>query len=207
MTANNVGLWGNNAAAGSEAPFGPYPDLATNAANGQTLYANTQIGAFINNVSVGVFAANNLQAGNTVGGAHGAYHAGWVQVTRFTGPIVTVTLTSNGASGGYSNSNTYSVFVGGGTANANLSFTSNSTGFVPNGTVVTILNGGSFANTDTANLTFFIANTSAGSTKSANSPGFTITIGGKAGRKNYETLVAMGSMANTMTAAGIAFLG
>lgn len=199
MTANNVGLWGNNAAAATEAPYGYYPVLPTNAANGQTLYGNTTIGAFINNVSVGVFGANSAQAGST--GAHSAYHAGWVTVTRFTGPIVSLTLGTN--PGGYTNSNTFSVLVGGGTANANVTFATNSTGFATG--TVTILNGGSFANTDSANLTFFVANT-AGQVKGTN-PTFTVTFGGKAGRRNYETLVAMGSMANTMTAAQIAFLG
>ena len=200
MTANNVGLWGNNAAAGTEAPYGYYPVLPTNAANGQTLYANSQIGAFINNVSVGVFGANNTQAGNTVGAAHGAYHAGWVQVTRFTGPIATLTLTTS--PGGYSNSNTFSVLVGGGSANANVSFTVNSTGFATG--TVTITNGGSFANTDTGNLTFFVANTAA--QLKGTTPTFGVTFGGKAGRKNWETLVAMGSMANTMTAGAISIL-
>lgn len=199
MTANNVGLWGNNAAAGSEAPFGFYPVLPTNAANGQTLYGNTQIGAFINNVSVGVFAANNQQAATT--GAHSAYHAGWVTVTRFTGPIATLTLGTN--PGGYTNSNTFSVLVGGGTANANVTFATNSTGFATG--TVTIVAGGSFANTDSANLTFFVANTAAQVKGTA--PTFTVAFGGKAGRRNYETLVAMVSMANTMTAAQIAFLG
>lgn len=201
MTANNVGLWGNNAAAASEAPFGYYPVLATSAANGATLYGNTQIGAFINNVSVGVFGANNLQAGNTTAAAHGAYHAGWVTVTRFTGPIVSLTLGTS--PGGYTNSNTFSVLVGGGSANANVTFSTNSSGFATGS--VTILNGGSFANTDTGNLTFFVANT-AGQVKGTN-PTFTVTFGGKAGRRNWETLVAMGSMANTMTAAQITFLG
>lgn len=201
MTANNVGLWGNNAAAGTEAPYGYYPVLPTNAANGQTLYANAQIGAFINNVSVGVFAANNAQAGNTVGAAHGAYHAGWVQVTRFTGPILTLTLGTN--PGGYTNSNTFSVLVGGGTANANVTFATNSSGFATG--TVTIVAGGSFANTDSGNLTFFVANTAA--QVKGTTPTFTTTFGGKAGRKNWETLVAMGSMANTMTAAAITVLG
>jgi hypothetical protein len=199
MTANNVGLWGNNAAAGSEAPYGYYPVLPTNAANGQTLYGNTQIGAFINNVSVGMFAANNAQAGNT--GPHSAYHAGWVTVTRFTGPILTLTLTS--APGGYTNSNTYSLLISGGSANANVTFTTNATGFATG--AVTIVNGGSFANTDVANLTYFVANTAA--QIKGTTPTFTVAYGGKAGRRNYETLVAMGSMANTMTAAQIAFLG
>ena len=201
MTANNVGLWGNNASLGSEAPFGYYPVLPTNAANGQTLYANSTIGVFVNNISVGVFGANNLQSGNTTGTAHGAYHAGWVQVTRFTGPITTLTLTSN--PGGYSNSNTYSAYIGGGTANANVSFTVNSTGFAVG--TVTITNGGSFANTDSGNLTIFVANTAAQLKGTA--PTISATFGGKAGRKNWETLVAMGSMANTMTAAQIAILG
>jgi hypothetical protein len=199
MTANNVGLWGNNAAAGSEAPYGYYPVLPTNAANGQTLYGNTQIGAFINNVSVGMFGANSAQAGNT--GAHSAYHAGWITVTRFTGPILTLTLTS--APGGYTNSNTYSLLIGGGSANANVTFTTNATGFATG--AVTIVNGGSFANTDVANLTYFVANTAA--QIKGTTPTFTVAYGGKAGRRNYETLVAMGSMANTMTAAQIAFLG
>ena len=193
--------WGNNASLAADAPsyniLDGYP--LGNAANGQIMYANSTIGAFINNVSVGVFGANNLQAATT--GAHSAYHAGWVKLTRFTGPIVSLTLSSN--PGGYSNSNTFSVLVGGGTANANVSFTVNSTGFATGS--VTIVNGGSFANTDSANLTFFVANT-AGQLKGT-TPTFSVTFGGKAGRKNYETLVAMGSMANTMTAAQIAVLG
>jgi len=185
--------WGNNASLAADAPS--YYIFDKIAANGQTLYANTTIGALINNVSVGVFAANNDQADAGKG-----YHAGWVTVTRYTGPIVTLTLSSN--PGGYTNSNTFSVLVGGGTANANVTFTTNSTGFATG--AVTILNGGSFANTDSGNLTFFVANT-ASQVKGAN-PTFTVTFGGRAGRISRETLVAMGSMQNTMTASAITYL-
>jgi hypothetical protein len=196
--------WGNNAASANDAPsykiLDKYVDI-NYAANGATLYGNTTIGAFINNVSIGVFAANNLQSGNLNSTAHSAYHAGWVTIIRFTGPILSLTLSSN--PGGYTNSNTFSVYVGGGSANANVSFTTNSSGYATGS--VTILNGGSFANTDTGNLAYFVANTAA--QLKGTTPTFSVTFGGKAGRKNWETLVAMGSMANTMTAAQIAIIG
>jgi len=134
--------------------------------------------------------------------------AGWpnssVAVVTFNNEKHLTAVTISGTAVGYSNTDT--IHFGNGSVNATATFVTNATGgFVTAN--VTIVTRGLFPNALANNqlsVTIF-ANTGANSAGTgatatgglANGAGgtATVTIGGRAGRNQYETLVAMGSMA------------
>lgn len=150
--------------------------------NSKPKYSNT---ATTYGVSV-TEAANNLVDGTKVA------HSGWVKQTIGTGPILSVAI-ANAGSG--INSSGFLTVSGGGGSNANISyaiansqntlqsFSTNSAWNVV--ASVTLVSGGEgFASAPTVLYTG--ANTIR--------PQFTVTLGGRAGRRSYETLVATGSI-------------
>ena len=148
-------------------------------ANGQVYYANTKIGAYMSNAALGVFGIDAAEQANTNASTGHPAHAGWIIRKVGTGPIVSIT-----ANAGSVTSNGFITFTkgdgigGSGNTAANASISVNTAGYI---TSITINNPGSYANTPLA------------APPSGNAV-FTITMGGRAGRVQTETLVAMGSM-------------
>lgn len=144
--------------------------------NNKPKYSNT---ATTYGVSV-TEAANTLVDGTKVA------HSGWVLQTLGTGPILSVAIANAGTG---INSSGFLTISGGGGANANISYTfANSANPALNVvTSVTVVSGGdSFTSTPT--VVYTGANTIR--------PQFTVTMGGRTGRRSYETLVATGSITN-----------
>jgi hypothetical protein len=149
---------------------------ATNNANGATLFGSTTIGAFTGKQAVGVFGVDTTEQG-VEANPKGA-HAGWVVVKQGTGPVATISANANAYS---PDGNVYLEFTGGGTGNtsANAQIVSNGAGLI---TGITLTTGGSYLSAPTV-----------GAVPNSN-VAITITMGGRAGRKHTETLVAMGSI-------------
>jgi hypothetical protein len=149
---------------------------ATNNANGATLFGNTTIGVFTDKQAVGIFGVDTTEQG-VVANPRGA-HAGWVVVKQGTGPVATITANANAYS---PDGNVYLEFTGGGTGNtsANAQIVSNGAGLI---TGITLTTGGSYLSAPTV-----------GAVPNSN-VAITITMGGRAGRKHTETLVAMSSI-------------
>jgi len=150
---------------------------AVNNASGSDLFGNTQIAAFNTglNQAVGVFGVDTAEQA-VVSNPRGA-HAGWVVVKRGTGPVVTISANT----GAYSpDGNIFVSFSGGGTGatQANARIVTDGSKAI---TGITLNSGGNYLTAPTATATN--ANVS-----------FTITMGGRAGRRHTETLVAMGTI-------------
>jgi hypothetical protein len=183
--------------------------------NGQVYYANTAIGDFIDKAAIGIFGLNpaettSAEANVATGDGTGIpTHAGWVTRRVGVGPITTIT-----ANAGAKGVNSYvKIFTGGGGKSgsgqiaANAEIKVNSTGFIQE--VVIGNSFGLYANTPSiANVytdTHFIQNTAVLTSKAATNAVFSITVGGRAGRVQTETLVAMGSMSGDSAASNAVF--
>lgn len=175
--------------------------------NQKPLFANTSNG-HSNSTIHGSAANTNAYYGNVMGVSGGEMsnvagpgrpqHSGWVSQKIGTGPIKTVTI--SGAGTGY-NANGFLTFTDSSYlkqgANFNASYTiANSQNTLQSFSTnpawnaissVTINSGGDgFSNVTATSVTALGSNISAAT--------FAITLGGRAGRINYETLVATGSM-------------
>lgn len=185
-------LWGNK-------------DFATG--NNKPVYANTS--NVTSNSTINGTAAGNVKFYGIVAGVSAnertlansvpqqPAHAGWVSLKVGTGPITGISVTGGTGinAAGFLTITDASV-TGTGTG-ANISFTtansqntlqtfSSNSAWNTFGTL-SIVNGGSgFSNASAITISTNAANTSLGT--------FTITLGGRAGRVQTETLVAMGSM-------------
>lgn len=185
-------LWGNK-------------DFATG--NNKPVYANTS--NVTSNSTINGTAAGNVKFYGVVAGVSATEeeranstpqhptHAGWVSLKVGTGPITDISVTGGTGinSAGYLIITDASV-KGTGTG-ANISFTtansqntlqtfSSNSAWNTFGTF-TVVNGGSgFSNASAITITTNGANTSLGT--------FNVTLGGRAGRVQTETLVAMGSI-------------
>ena len=137
------------------------------------------------------YGVSATEAANTTGDGPKVAHSGWVKQTIGTGPIKGITIVNNGA--GYSNG--FLKFTGGGGTGANASFTVNASGNI---TAIIINSGGSgYTSAPTV-----VANTSNSAVAS-----LTAVLGGRAGRRSYETLVATGSITGDDTADNTYFPG
>lgn len=166
---------------------GSNPVSNTQVANGYILYGNSTVGTWAPKMAVGVFGVDDRQASATPA----ATHAGWVLVKRGTGPVATITPVLAGAN--YVNGNI--VTVSNGVTNAVGTIITNNTGNVSSVAFSSQSNGGSgFVNT--THSVVAISNSSGGTTSNGQGATFSITLGGRAGRVNMETLIAMGSIAN-----------
>lgn len=140
-----------------------------------------------------VYGVSAVEAANTLVDGGKVAHAGWVSQKIGTGPIKTVTIVNGGQ--GY-NSAGFIVVSGGGDGTVNLSYTIansrntlqtySSNSYWNTIATVTVVNGGAGFNVAPT----LVAN----GPNSANFATFSVALGGRAGRVNYETLVAMGSM-------------
>jgi hypothetical protein len=155
--------------------------IAGTSARGNVVFANTTNGAFVNNTVKGLYGISVTEAGVAPGKVT---HAGWNLVTQGTGPVAGLTIVAGGT--GYKNTDV--ITVSGGVTNASATMGTNSTGGITS--VVLVSGGTGFINTSATTLA--IANSTGGST-SGSTANVTFTLGGRANRVQYETLVAMGS--------------
>lgn len=151
-------------------------NLAPTRANANVIYANANVAQAFSE-AIGVFGVDTQEATNTqvTSAATKMAHAGWVQRVAGMGGVVTITANS-GAYG----TNSFVTFTGGGTGNtaANATVAVNGSGLV---TGVTLNTPGLYLTTPTSRPV------------SGNAV-FTLTMGGRANRTMYETLVATGSI-------------
>ncbi len=178
-----MALWGNLDAA-NNAPKqtdtsgygGSTPQVTS---NGQVYFGNTKTDAFITNAQIGVFGIDSTEKGITTGEAPAAQHAGWNIRKAGMGPVLTITANSGAvAVNSFITFSGGSKVVGSGNTAANAQIYVNTAGYIMN---VTVRSGGLYANTPIA-------------TANQGNAVFTITMGGRANRVQYETVVAMGSM-------------
>lgn len=184
-------LWGKQDLANNA----PKSDVISHqsSANGQVAFDNVQVGAFVAGQAVGLFGVSATEIANTQGEGPHVTHAGWVKRTAGTGPVQSIAIVAGGS--GYTNG--FITISGGGVSNvaANASYTVNSVSGVI--TTVALVSGGSLYDS-TAIAT--VANATSQAT-------FSVTMGGRANRKSYETLVALRSMGADAGADDTAFPG
>lgn len=179
-TANSV-LWGVTSV-----------NLPTTAANRNTLYQNVTVGTFKNNnvaskSVVGQFGVSAAEAANTTGEGKKVAHAGWNLRTVGTGSLTSLAVNARGR--GYSNGDVVTINPGTGGTNATATIATNTTlGNVVSVSITSV--GAGFINTAPTAIT--IANSTGGAT-GGTAATFIAAAGGRAGRVQYETLVAMGS--------------
>lgn len=184
-----MALWGNLDASNNAPVFadtGGYG--ATANTQDATIFGNVTIGATRADVAMGMFGIDSTEKSVTTGDGAKGTHAGWVLRTAYTGPVTSITL--NAPAVGV---NSYITFTGGssgagagltGNVTANAIITVNSQFWIDS---VTLLSGGSYANTPVASA-------------NQGNASFTLTMGGRANRVFQETLVAMGSIYGDATA-------
>lgn len=124
-----------------------------------------------------------------------ANHTGWTRVQYGTGPVSDITIDTAGS--GYSNGEV--VRVSGGTVNAVATVTTNASGGI---TALDITESGSgFTNASSTTTTVRV--TANGAASAGANAAFTVSLGGRAGRVQTETLVALSGMtSNNSTLAG-----
>ncbi len=150
---------------------------------GTQLYGNTTPGAFTPDQVEGVFGIDKGEMVNSVG----ITAAGWIHARWGTGPVVGIAVNPAGSTG-YANTNL--VKVSGGSVNASATLVTNATGGIVSVALVTP--GRGFSNVSVSAVA--VTNSTGGTTGVGTGGTFTITLGGRAGRKAFSTLVAMRSM-------------
>lgn len=179
--------WGNTDDAANSVLWGVsnYNKVA-NTANKTAFFGNTTVGAFVDKAAVGQFGVDTteIRVSNTIGIAH----AGWVSRTVGTGSVLTIGYT--GTATGYNNTDVITVASPAAGGNAAATVSTNSTG---GALAITITNAGyGFFNVNAA-ANVSIANSTGGSSAGSGAT-FTATVGGRAGRVQFESLVAMSSL-------------
>lgn len=187
--------WGNKDNAANSVLWGTtYVNLPANTVNSNTVYQNTIVGAFKNNnvamkKAVGQFGVSAAEAANTSGEGKKVAHAGWNLRTVGTGSLASLVITTPGK--GYSNGDVVIINAGIGGTNATATVATSPLGNVTSVSITSV--GAGFITTAPTGIT--VANSTGGATAGTNAV-FTATVGGRAGRVQYETLVAMGSQDN-----------
>ena len=151
-------------------------NLAPTRANANVIYANANVAQAFSE-AVGVYGVDTQEASNTqvTPAATRMAHAGWVQRTAGMGPVLSIS-----ANAGAFGTNSFVTFSGGGTGAtvANATVAVNTNGSIRD---ITINTAGLYLTTPTA-------------VPVSGNAAFTVTMGGRANRTQYETLVAAGSM-------------
>jgi hypothetical protein len=185
-------LW-SNFDGGNAAPIWAATALkvAPTRANANVIFANANVTLFASE-SIGVYGVSNTETANSIGEGRKLAHAGWVQRTGFMGPVISITSNTNAFgtnsfirfSGGQTSSNTINP-AGQGTGNtsANATVSVDANGRIQS---ITINSGGLYLTTPNA-------------TPVSGNAAFTVTMGGRANRYQYETLVAFDSMTGDST--------
>lgn len=154
-------------------------------ANNTALFNNTTSGAFVPGIAVGQFGVSVAEMANTSGESKKISHAGWVERKAGTGPVTSLVINNGGSA--YTNGDVLT--ISGGTTNAIATVTTNGNGVI---TTASFSNyGAGFLNV--SSLTLAVANSTGGST-SGSGASLSATLGGRAERVSYETLVAMSSI-------------
>lgn len=139
-----------------------------------------------------VYGVSATEAANTLVDGGKTAHAGWVSQKIGTGPVATIAIANGGQ--GY-NAAGFLTISGGGDGTINVSYTiANSLNSMQSyssnarqNTIATITINNSGAG-------FNVAPTVIAGGSNIAPASFTVALGGRAGRVQYETLVAMGSM-------------
>jgi hypothetical protein len=185
-------LW-NNFDGGNAAPIWAATALkvAPTRANANVIFSNSNVAVFASE-SIGVYGVSSAEMANTVGEGKKVAHQGWVQRTGFMGPVVSISANTNAYgtnsfitfSGGQTSSNTANP-AGRGTGNtsANATVSVDANGRIQS---ITINSGGLYLTTPNA-------------TPVSGNAAFTVTMGGRANRFQYETLVALAQMTSDST--------
>jgi hypothetical protein len=138
------------------------------------------------------YGVSVTEEANTLGDGPKVAHSGWVLQTVGTGPLVSIAIANAGTG---INASGFLIVSGGGGSGANVSYaiansqntlqsySTNPTWNVVNSVTITSPGSGF---TSAPTITYNGANTIR--------PQFTATVGGRAGRRSYETLVATGTI-------------
>lgn len=184
-----MSLWGNldNATGNNKPKYANTTYLVSNSTiNGSKANTAKYYGA--------VYGVSATEQANTLAQAdgHHSQHAGWVSQKIGTGPIKSIAIVSGGQ--GY-NAAGFLTISGGGDGTVNVSYTiANSQNTLQSYSsnarwnaiaTLTIVNGGAGFN---------VAPTVIAGGSNIAAASFAVTLGGRAGRVQYETLVAMGSI-------------
>jgi hypothetical protein len=188
-----MSLWGNiDNAANSVKWATTYVNLPFNTNNQANLYQSNKVSKFLNNNlavgrAIGQFGVSAAEADRALTDGIKITHAGWNLRTEGTGPLLSITITAPGRL--YTNANILTVRAGTGGVNGIANLVTNALGNVVGYSVNTVSNpdatlgSGYVSATPTVTIT-----TSTGANAT-----ITSAAGGRAGRVQYEALVAMGS--------------
>lgn len=156
--------------------------LAPTRANANVIFSNSNVAVFASE-AIGLYGVSADEIANTTGQGKSAGHTGWVMRTGFMGPVIAITANTGAYgtnsfitfSGGQISSNAaYPAGRGTGNTVANASVTVDTNGRI-NG--ITINSGGLYLTTPNA-------------IPVSGNAAFTVTMGGRANRFQYEVLVA-----------------
>jgi hypothetical protein len=180
-----MALWSNtdNAAGGIKTPRAFTTIHTGNTASATTTLSNTKIGQFTTGQIVGIYGVDVTEQAITndstkaSANSHPA-HSGWVLRRQGTGGIISITANTNAF-----------------TTNGSVTFSGGGTGATPAVATVVVNGNGSFNSLLITNPGVYSATPTA-APPSGNAV-FTVTVGGRMGRVQTETLVAMGSMINS----------
>ena len=185
-------LWGNlDAASGNQKPV---------FANTSNAYSNSTINGTAANTNAYYGNMYGVSAGEQANAVKSGAHSGWVSQKIGTGPVVSLSVAGGRGTG--INANGFIILTDGSYLrqgnNSNISFvmanTQNtlerfSTNPTWNGVgSITVVNGGS--GWSNANAITGVVSNAANTTQ----PTVTVTLGGRAGRIQYETIVATGTI-------------
>ena len=141
-----------------------------------------------------VYGVSASEQANTLAKAdgHHSQHAGWVSQKIGTGPVASIAITSGGQ--GY-NAAGFLTISGGGDGTINVSYTiANSLNSMQSYSSNARQNVIASITINSPGAGFNVAPTVIAGGSNIAPATFTVTLGGRAGRVQYETLVAMGSM-------------
>ena len=180
-----MALWSNtdNAAGGIKTPRAFTTIHTGNTASATTTLSNTKIGQFTAGQIVGIYGVDVTEQGVTndstkaSANSHPA-HSGWVLRRQGTGGIISITANTNAF-----------------TTNGSVTFSGGGTGATPAVATVVVNGNGSVNSLVITNPGVYSATPTA--VPPSGNAAFTVTVGGRMGRVQTETLVAMGSMINS----------
>jgi hypothetical protein len=139
-----------------------------------------------------VYGVSATEAANTLVDGGKTAHAGWVSQKIGTGPVATISIANGGQ--GY-NAAGFLTISGGGDGTINVSYTiANSLNSMQSYSSNARQNTIASITINNPGAAFNVAPTVIAGDSNIAPASFTVALGGRAGRVQYETLVAMGSM-------------
>jgi hypothetical protein len=139
-----------------------------------------------------VYGVSATEAANTLVDGGKTAHAGWVSQKIGTGPVATISIANGGQ--GY-NAAGFLTISGGGDGTINVSYTiANSLNSMQSYSSNARQNTIASITINNPGAAFNVAPTVIAGGSNIAPASFTVALGGRAGRVQYETLVAMGSM-------------